>query len=259
MELSNDIKNIVGKFKTITLDKINGVELMDRTDIKYVFSIDKLPEILSHALDNYYILAVNKKRVHIYNNQYFDTDDFQMYSKHHSGQLNRYKIRYRKYQVSNIAFLEIKFKTNKKRTIKKRIRNEFSNDINGDSTSFIEQNSPYKTGDLTPVLTNDFQRITLVHKTDKERITLDFNMSYTCNTAGINKSHKLPKLAIAEVKRKGYSNSSDFITILKNAGVRQSSMSKYCIGAALLNNDLKHNRFKPKLTLIENIHNGHNR
>ena len=258
MVLPSKIKTIIDKFKPITLNKMNGVELMDRTDTKYVFNVDKLYDILVKATENYYILEVNGQRVHSYKNQYFDTDDFQMYSKHHSGQLNRYKIRYRKYQVSNIAFLEIKFKTNKRRTIKKRIKNDFSNDINGESTSFIEENSPYKIDDLTPVLTNDFERITLVHKIDKERITLDFNISYTCNTSGIKKSHALPKLAICEVKRKGYSNTSDFVTILRSVGIRQSSMSKYCVGAALLNSDLKHNRFKPKLTLIENIHNGHN-
>ncbi len=259
MELSDKIMTIIGKFDPISLNQMNGVELMDRTDIKYVFSIDKLSYVLGRAIKNYNILVVKNQRVHVYNNQYFDTDDYQMYSSHHRGQLNRYKIRYRNYKVSNIAFLEIKFKTNKRRTIKKRIRNTFSTNINEESTSFIERNSPYKINDLTPVLTNDFQRITLVHKTEKERVTLDFHMSYTCNTAGTKKTHALPRLAIAEVKRKGYSNSSDFITILRSAGIRQSSMSKYCIGAALLNNDLKQNRFKPKLTLIDNIHNSHNK
>ena len=258
MELPDNVKTIISKFDPITLDKMNDVSLMDRTDIKYVFSIDQLPYILDKAVKYYRILEIKNKRVHIYNNQYFDTDDYQMYTKHHNGQLNRYKIRYRNYEVSNMAFLEIKFKSNKRRTIKKRIRNDFRTNINSASGNFIEKYSPFKPGDLTPILTNDFQRITLVHKSDRERITLDFSMSYTCSSSGVKRTQNLPQLAICEVKRKGYSNSSDFISILRSKGIRQTSMSKYCIGAALLYDDLKQNRFKTKLTFIENIHNSHN-
>jgi hypothetical protein len=259
MELRDDVKNIINNFDPITLDKMNDVKLMDRTDIKYVFSIDQLSYILNKAVKDYRILEIKDKRVHTYNNQYFDTDDYQMYTKHHSGQLNRYKIRYRNYEVTNIAFLEIKFKSNKRRTIKKRIRNDFSKNLNTSSSNFIEKYSPFKPGDLTPILTNNFQRITLVHKSDRERITLDFNMTYSCSTSEKKRNHNLPKLAICEVKRKGYSNTSDFITILKSKGIRQTSMSKYCIGAALLYDDLKQNRFKTKLTFIENIHNSFNK
>ena len=259
MEFPDNVKTIISKFEPITLSEMKDVELMNRTDIKYVFSIDKFPYILEKAERLYRILEVKNRRIHTYNNQYFDTDDYQMYSKHHSGHLNRYKIRYRNYELSNMAYLEIKFKSNKRRTIKKRIKNNFSTNINRVSGNFIEKNSPYKPSDLTPILTNDFQRITLVHKTERERITLDFNMSYACNCSGPKKTQALPKLAICEVKRKGYSNSSDFISILKSNGIRQTSMSKYCIGAALLYDDLKQNRFKTKLTFIENIHNSNNK
>lgn len=259
MELPYDVKTIINNFDPIALDKMNNVELMDRTDIKYVFSIDHLTYILGKAVKYYRILEINDKRVHTYNNQYFDTDDYQMYTKHHSGQLNRYKIRYRNYEVSNVAFLEIKFKSNKRRTIKKRIRNDFSKNLNRTSSDFIEKYSPFKPGDLTPILTNDFQRITLVHKSDRERITLDFNMTYTCSSSGDKKKQNLPKLVICEIKRKGYTNTSDLISILKSRGIRQTNMSKYCIGAALLYDDLKQNRFKTKLTFIENIHNSHDK
>ena len=112
MEFPDNVKTIISKFEPITLSEMKDVELMNRTDIKYVFSIDKFPYILEKAERLYRILEVKNRRIHTYNNQYFDTDDYQMYSKHHSGHLNRYKIRYRNYEVSNMAYLEIKFKSN---------------------------------------------------------------------------------------------------------------------------------------------------
>ena len=41
---------------------------------------------------------------------------------HQNKKLNRYKIRQREYLISDISFFEIKFKSNKGRTIKKRIK-----------------------------------------------------------------------------------------------------------------------------------------
>ena len=253
MKITDKLISIVRQFDYVNLDDANRVELMNRTDVKYVFNVNKLPDILRKALDNYKILEINNERIHLYKNQYFDTSDYDMYLDHHNGKRNRYKIRYRNYDVSDIAFLEIKLKTNKNRTIKKRIRNKYSEDLNKDSSKFVETNSPYKCDELTPVLKNNFKRITLIHKTDKERITLDFNLSYTCDFAGIVKTHELPKIAICEIKREGYTNTSEFMMILRSEDIRQSRMSKYCIGAAILYSDLKKNQFKDKLRLIESI------
>ena len=254
MKIPDEVITIIDKFDRISLDEISKVELMNRTDTKYVFKIDKLDAILKKALKNYRVLEINNERIHLYTNQYYDTYDYEMYLNHHNGKLNRYKIRCRNYDVTDIAFLEIKFKSNKDRTIKKRIRNNFSTNLNKVSCDFIENNSPYKSHELTPVLKNNFHRITLAHKTDKERITLDFNLSYTSNLSGIKKMHDLPNLAICEVKREGFKRTSEFITILRSEHIRQSGMSKYCIGAALLSGDLKKNQFKRKLRFIENIH-----
>jgi hypothetical protein len=254
MTIPDEIISAVGKFDRISLDEIRRVELMNRTDAKYVFRIDKLDIILRKALKNYMVLEVNNECIHPYSNQYYDTHDYEMYLNHHNGKLNRYKIRCRNYDVSDIAFLEIKFKSNKARTIKKRIRNNFSTNLNKVSSNFIENNSPYKSNELTPVLRNNFHRITLAHKTAKERITLDFNLTYTSNLSGIRKAHDLPNLAICEVKREGLIKTSEFVAILRSEHIRPSGMSKYCIGAALLYSDLKKNQFKRKLRFIENIH-----
>jgi hypothetical protein len=255
MNFSDKLISIVKQLDHVNLDDASRVELMNRTDVKYIFNVNKLPDILKKALKNYKILEINNERIHLYKNQYFDTSDYDMYLDHHNGRSNRYKIRYRNYDVTDVAFLEIKYKTNKDRTIKKRIKNRYSTNLNKGSSKFIETNSPYKCNELTPVLKNDFHRITLVHKSDKERITLDFNLSYTCDFNGTVKKHDLPKIAVCEIKREGYTHSSEFMRILRSEDVRQSRMSKYCIGAAMLYSDLKKNQFKNKLRYIESIQN----
>lgn len=255
MNISDKLMPIIKQFDHVNLDDASRVELMNRTDIKYIFNVNKLSDILKRALKDYKILEINNERIHLYKNQYFDTSDYNMYLDHHNGKRTRYKIRYRNYDVSDVAFLEIKLKTNKNRTIKKRIKNKYSTNLNKGSSKFIETNSPYKSDELTPVLKNDFHRITLVHRINKERITLDFNLFYTCDFAGIVKTHELPDIAICEIKREGYSNTSEFMTILRSEDIRQSRMSKYCIGAAILYSDLKKNQFKDKLRYIESIQN----
>jgi hypothetical protein len=148
MKIPDEIISIIDKFDRISLDEISKVELMNRTDTKYVFKVDKLNAVLKKALKNYRVLEINNERIHLYTNQYYDTYDYEMYLNHHNGKLNRYKIRCRNYNVSDVAFLEIKFKSNKDRTIKKRIRNNFSTNLNTVSSNFIESNSPYKSKEL---------------------------------------------------------------------------------------------------------------
>ncbi|HEX3009664.1 MAG TPA: VTC domain-containing protein [Bacteroidales bacterium] len=103
---------------------------------------------------------------------------------------------------------------------------------------------------LLPVVTNYFTRITLVSIEDKTRITLDYGLSFkgTCG-AGEN----LPYLAIAEIKQEGNNNNNFFVKLLKKRGVRQGGFSKYCIGSALLYNDLRKNSLKPNFLLLNRI------
>jgi SPX domain protein involved in polyphosphate accumulation len=68
------------------------------------------------------VLEINGARLHHYQTLYFDTRDFALYSQHHNGQRARYKVRVREYLDSEMAFLEVKRKTNQNRTIKSRLQ-----------------------------------------------------------------------------------------------------------------------------------------
>ena len=233
---------------------MDKVRLMDRIDTKFIFSSELLPGILEEASANYKILEEKAGSVFTYSNLYFDTPEFDMYTVHHNRQLNRYKVRFREYVDSGVVFLEVKFKNNKRRTIKTRIRRPaFEEALIGKSSDFINQLVPYEAKDLIPRIRTKFNRLTLVHKTVKERITIDTGLRFT----GKNKEYKLPFLAIAEVKHSRSSSRSDFIDLLLDQRIFPQGLSKYLLGVVLTYPGIKYNCYKPKLLTLKQISHGH--
>ena len=247
----HNLLEILPNFNSTSLDQMDKVKLMNRTDTKFIFNISQLQQILNTAIEKYDILEINGERLLSYRTQYFDTADFKMYVVHQNRKLNRFKIRQREYMISDISFLEVKFKSNKGRTIKKRIKSKgLVTELPEKFKSFIAEKTPFTGDDLVASILNSFSRITLVHKTEQERITIDLNLGYKYK----NESVTLSYLAIAEVKREGYAK-SDFINILKENKIYNQSMSKYSIGVLLFNKHLKYNTFKKKLLKLKKLAN----
>ena len=113
-------KDLIKDFEPITLDEMDGVKLMSRTDTKFAFSSSKLPQLLSSMLPFYRILNINNKLIHDYKSLYYDTSENKFYLDHHNNRDTRKKIRLREYVDSGLVFLEIKTKNNKRKTIKKK-------------------------------------------------------------------------------------------------------------------------------------------
>jgi len=173
-----------------------------------------------------------------------------MFTAHHNGKLNRYKIRRRSYVLSGISFLEVKFKNNKGRTIKKRIQTDFGKDgFNDTENAFIWDITPFTADDLSPSLNNSFSRITLVNKNFSERCTIDFNLNFKSGY----KQMMLNNLIIAEIKAEGSPSASPLARALRNKRIKSSGFSKYCIGKAITDASVKRNAFKHKIRMIEKI------
>ncbi len=250
IHLLEDLQNILTKFSPISLQEMDEVKLLNRTDTKYVLSIPQLFEILKEISDNYSILEIENNRLNSYKTLYFDTIDKRFYLNHHNGKPNRYKVRMRKYVDSGLCFLEVKFKS-KGRTDKKRQKiKDFKLELSAKKNELIAQ--IFKSSmELEPSIWNSFSRLTLVNKKEKERLTLDLNLNF----ASIDESKQvaLEHLVIAEVKQENINRNSIFVKKAKEMGIRSSSMSKYCIGMALLNENLKSNRFKSKILNINKL------
>lgn len=235
-------------FDPISLGEMEKVKLMNRTDTKYWFHADNLQDLLESIQDRYYVLSMHNEIALPYSTIYFDTNTNGMYTAHHNGKLNRYKIRRRSYVLSGIGFLEVKFKNNKGRTIKKRIPTDIEKiDFTEKENAFIQDITPFITSNLSPSLTNSFSRITLVNKNFNERCTIDFNLTFKFGQNQII----LHNLIIAEIKTEGSPSASPLARALRDQRIKTSGFSKYCIGKALTDTSVKRNAFKSKIRMIE--------
>ena len=243
-----DIQILLNKFPAISLNEMNSVALMKRTDTKFVINNLQLISVLEHVKDDYKVLEINGNRIMSYTSLYFDTAENKFYKDHHNGKNNRTKIRQRKYVDSNLCFLEIKQKNGKGETNKSRVVvNDFEEYLTNSSKEFISQitQSEY---DLTPSLWNAFNRITLVNIQSMERVTLDLNLSFKMNDVEKN----FENLVVVEVKQERINRKSKIVKALRTIHQHPYSISKYCIGMISLYNDLKYNVFKKKLIKINN-------
>ena len=231
---------------------MDGVELMNRTDTKFILTRSSLEEILSAIQSSYRILEVNGLRQSRYETLYYDTPAFKFYRGHQNGKRNRYKIRKRSYLDSNLNFLEVKFKSNKDRTIKDRTKLPLlAAELEPKHSDFIQKTTE-KEFDLEPKIWNRFTRITLVNESLPERLTIDCDLNFT---AGSNRI-ALPQLVIAELKQERQNRYSPFMVELKKRHIRPEGFSKYCMGVALLYPEMKSNTFKEKILKIKKLQNG---
>lgn len=242
-----EIDQILSKFTPVSLEEIDAVKLMSRIDKKFWFHSSKLMPLLEGALEFYDILEINGQRLMGYQTTYFDTPESAMYIKHHNQKLNRHKIRQRKYISTSSSFLEIKFKTNKKRTVKKRIETDSEPKIFIDSElKFIDNMTPFKGEVLQPSLNNKFNRITLIHKEKRDRCTIDISPVFWNNNGKV----QFENLIIFELKRGRSLKLSPIVLLLKRLKINQRGLSKYCTGRAFLDPILKQNAFKPRLRFL---------
>ena len=227
---------------------MDSVKLLNRTDTKFVFGIDQLPEILDKVKDDYQVLEVSGNRISRYKTLYFDTEKFDFYMHHHNGWVDRFKVRMRKYIESNLCFLEIKHKV-KGRTVKSRTKiSDFELELSNDSNDYIS-NILYTPTDLEAKLWNSFSRITLVNNAKKERMTIDLDLGFEFGDRKGDGSH----VVIAEVKQEKASRDSALIQTVKKMGIRPLRISKYCIGTVMLYPELKYNKFKEKILHLNKL------
>ena len=140
---------LLNKFNPITLEQMSGVKLMNRTDTKFVTTLDRLRLLLEMAQSDYYIQEIDGERNMEYDTTYFDTQAFDMYRQHQYGHANRQKIRFRTYVSSHLQFMEVKTKNNHGRTKKKRIEVTDMSLMDAEKRMFLEKHLHYGVDTLT--------------------------------------------------------------------------------------------------------------
>lgn len=270
------------RMPTLDLDRIAAVRLMNRVDTKYLVDERRCMELLERAADQYYVQIIDDCRACRYATLYYDTPQWDMYHLHHNRRLTRQKIRTRTYVETGVTYLEVKNKSNKGRTHKRRMaldRSLFAAAATDTAAAdFLRREARYAPETLSPSLATRFVRVTLVNRAMTERLTIDFDLHFDNVRAagGGNKdmngrgnngmtgmdngfrpaaeaSHghtaSLGRLVVIELKQDALAP-SPMKQILAQLRVKPFKLSKYCIGEALTNPLVKHNRFKAKIRAI---------
>lgn len=228
----------------IGLDEvIDQAALQTRVDRKFLLTAQEFMALAQRLGEDFRIMEIDGLRTFRYESVYFDTADFAQYRAHRQGRRRRYKVRSRTYADTGLSMFEIKTKGLRGATVKHRIEQELDDAgrLTDRSLEFLDEVVAREYGeevpDLMPVLDSSYIRGTFVNPLDGERVTCDVELGYA------NGRHHVqgPDLVVVETKSVDGRGVSD--RALAALGIRPVSMSKYCIGIALLNPQLPANKW----------------
>lgn len=249
--MEKTILNLLEQLPTISLEEMDGIRLMNRTDRKYLATLTQLEALLKMAKGKYYVNEIDGQLVNPYRTTYLDTPDEEMYLAHHNGRLTRQKVRVRTYLNSGDTFLEVKNKNNHGRTKKKRMQVQGLGSLVEDGgNNLLHKHSRYSLEQLVPKVENQFERITLVNYAKTERLTIDTHVKFHHLEKDVDNTYD--RLVIIELKRDGNVD-SPVLDILRALRIHPSGFSKYCIGTVATNKDIKKNNFLPKIRKFEKL------
>lgn len=235
------------RFPPIGLAEMDAVGLQFRMDTKYVFSASLLDGLFGELASGYRVLELNGMRGVEYTTRYFDTVGLKHYFDHHNGRSFRSKVRVRHYGGSNLYMLEVKRRTGRGGTDKRRTPLiDLPAVLDADQHAFAALYSNCSEP-LFHVLDNRFHRLTFVHRERLERLTIDTNIVFTRQGREV----ALPGMVVAELKEGRTGHGSPFAAAMRRRTVPPTRFSKYCIGSALTNPGLQHNAFKPVLLRVQ--------
>lgn len=244
---------LLAEFQPTTLDGLESVSLLNRVDTKFLLPESQVGALLTDLARDYVVLDVDGRRLHQYRTLYFDTPGLDLYRWHHAGQAVRYKVRSRVYVDSGLAFFEIKAKNERGRTMKHRVSTDSPlTALTPEAAALLAEHARSDERLVEPKLRNDFFRITLVGKQCAERVTLDLGIQFERD----GRTAILPGAVIAEVKQSGVDDDSPFMRRMREADRSPTSVSKYCVGVALLVQGVEHEAFESKLRAFEQLARG---
>ena len=255
-EYIKSLQTALNAFAPIDLTERSEAALQDRKDTKLTIPALALPQLLNQLTPYYRVLEVNQHRLCAYESLYFDTPNLDLYYHHLNGHLNRHKVRFRRYTANGVVFFELKFKNNKKRTIK--IREPFSQidtQITADHLPFLDDIASINPAELQAQMWVYFYRISLVSLDANERATIDVGLKF--NAFDSKNAVGLPNICIIEVKRPSVGVRSPLLQLVYDTLPHSKSISKYVLGMCKLHPTLKQNRLKPYFLAINKLFNEH--
>ena len=250
---SSQVRDRLANFAPVSLEAIGSQSSQDRCDTKFLLPQGQLPALLDALRQDYRVLEVGAERLHRYRTLYFDTAGFDLYQRHQRSSRRALKIRSRQYVDSGRSFFELKRKIGPRRAVKDRTETpDIVTELTAAEGTFIAAHARVNTERLQPTIWNRFERITLVSKTSRERVTLDVGVRFNIETGAI----RIPGVAVGELKQERLDRASAFFGHMRSLGSRPTGFSKYCVGAVLLYPHLKRSQARPKLRMLAKLARG---
>lgn len=242
---------LTAPFAPISLEALNAkADMLTRLDNKYIVTAAAMRQVVPLLAQQFDMLEIGGRRVFDYETCYFDTPDLRSYFDHHQGRRKRVKVRMRNYCGTDLCFVEVKLKDKRGVTVKKRLRQNPTLFGRLDEQALAYLHDTYRAhyddafdGDLVRVLDMRYRRMTLVAKSGGERVTIDSGLQFFADGAALS----VPRdRFIIETKSENGNGIAD--RILRQMQHHPTKrVSKYCMGIALTEAGIRHNRFLPAL------------
>lgn len=244
------ISQCVATLEPISLAETNArAEMLKRIDNKYILTVERYGQMVAALQDRFSVLEINDIRAFTYRSCYYD-DNFAFYHEHHQGKRRRVKVRTREYVDSGARFFEIKLKGLRGMTDKHRTECDFviCPEICGEPLTMLRSvyQSAYRRrldAVLRPALVVGYRRCTLVARGGGERVTVDYDLSFTAPGDPCSRVSLGNNFIIVETKSADGKGVADR-TLRRLHARTASSCSKYCLGVNLTGSVFKANNFQ---------------
>jgi hypothetical protein len=219
----------------------SAAALQHRVDTKYLIDLDQLDRIADRLTATHRRLVIDDRSAFDYHSSYLDTPALTCFHAHRQGRRLRFKARTRSYDTGLCRF-EIKLKDSRGSTDKHALTiaaDEFGT-LPGRAPGFLTEVLARRYGatapaGLAPRLLVRHHRHTLADRAEACRVTLDTELIFTTApsfSTGAATARLRDGLVLVETKSLRGRGLAD--ELLRRAGIRPVSVSKYCIGMALL-------------------------
>jgi hypothetical protein len=244
----HELRAFSAGMRPVTLDEVLATaSLQARIDRKYVVPLASLARLLGEVGADLDVLDIDDVRVFRYESVYFDTPDLTCYHQHAHGRRRRAKIRTRTYLDSGECLLEFKRVGSRGETVKERFPYRFESRfaLDGEAQARARERlgPAIDATTLRPALTTAYLRTTLVDTVRGNRVTCDVDLRFDDSTGRC--FGPAPDIAIVESKSVAGDSLAD--RTLRRLGARQVTLSKYCVGMAVLDHRLPANRWNREL------------
>lgn len=235
------LDDLVGGLTPISLSEVHArVELQTRVDRKYIVERSIFERLVDDLHPDLRCLTIDDRTGARYRSTYFDTADLTFFHQHLQGRRRRFKVRTRSYLDSDTTLLEVKAKGLRSATVKERLPwpEDAPDRLGQRGDGFVAEvtgTERYR-GALTPSVETHYRRTTLVDETSPSRITCDTDLRFRRGDVEVTGLHGE---VLIETKSATGRCATD--RWLLDHGVRPNSMSKYCLGIALLHRHVRAN------------------